>query len=197
MELLESLSFFVNNPQLLCLILLSGLLFKSYLLSILLTKYSSKPESNIYGIFLLCIILFSASMADLYWILTIFKRLSIIQISSPTYHFLSRIIDALNTTLHLSISLLIGILLHKKINEYQAFKIMRVFMGTLLITFFVITAFLDKNETFPYVLIGLRTLYFYILVIGSQSVYQSMKAIDSHKIPNLLKHQLKIFIYAM
>lgn len=197
MELIASLSFFINSPQLLCLILLAGLVFKAYLLTILLTKYSSKPQTNTFGIFLLCVILFSASMADLYWLLTLFNRLAVLHISSASHHFLSRIIDALNTTLHLAISLLIEILLHKKVNEHHTYKITRLSIGTLLILFFTTTAFLDKHDTFPYVLIALRTLYFYILIIGLQSLYQAVRAIHIYPIPKLLKYQLKIFIYAI
>lgn len=196
MEVLEFTLNLINSPQILCLTKAIAFLCKFYLFIILLTYITNKKTNSI-SIVLLCIILLSALIGDIYWCYVTLCRMKVIISTHNLGHFLDRILDIFNVILHLSTSLFIETLLAQRVTHYSIYKKTRTIIGASLVLFFISAAFIGKLKNFSHETIALRILYFYILIIGLQTIYDTIRVIQTQKTPRLLKHQLKIFIYAL
>lgn len=199
MELLDFTLNLINSPQTLFLTKMIAFLFKFYLFSVLLV-YFKASKSNTKGIFLLSVILLSSLMGDIYWCCITLGKINVFTMNPSLHHFLSRIIDTFNIILHLSISIFTEILLKNNAPKQTLYKTIRLLCGIGLGTFFLQAAFLHEPGSPiypPNEILALKISYFYILIIGLQTLYQATHTIYGHTVPRLLRHQLRIFIFAI
>jgi hypothetical protein len=197
MDLLNFPYFITENQLILYITKIIALLFKSYLLVELPIKKSLKNKKNIMGIIWLAIILFSTIFGDFYWVLKLSSKIKIFIFSESFIYAIGRINDMFNVILHLSFSLFIETLISPYIYRKTFYKTIRSIIGIFFIIFSVVMAYLDNKSHLPYVFFAIKLLYFFILIIGIQTIYHATKIIHSKQIPHLLKHQLHIFIYVL
>ena len=197
MEILEFIFSFVNRTDVLCLTAMVAFLFKLYLLIILIAKYIKTPRSR--SVFLLCSILFSALIADLHWCFISLGELNLIDIDQSFKFFSSRVTNAFNATLHLAISLFIETLLQQYARKSKLYSNLRFIIGIGLGLFFLLATSLYQSISSISLdeAIAFSVLYFYILIISLQTIYQTTIAIHNKNIPRILQHQLKIFIFIL
>lgn len=195
MEILEIILNFLNRTEILCLTAMVAFLFKFYLLIILLSQYI-KTRAHSKSILLLCTILFSALIGDIHWCFITLGDLNIINITTSFKFFSSRITNAFNIVLHLSMSLFIETLLQQYAQRSKTFSHLRLLIGAGLGIFFFAATMLYKSISSDEAL-ALKASYFYILAISIQTIYQASAAIQNKQIPRLLQNQLKIFIFVL
>lgn len=196
MDILEFTLNIINSAHILFLTKIVAFLCKFYLFTILLT-YVTNKKTNSKSIFLLSALLLSALIGDIYWCYFTLCRIDILVPNHNLSHFLDRFLDLFNIILHLCTSLFIESLLPQQASRYQLFKTARMIAGGCLGIFFICTAFINELDDFSHETIALRMLYFYIMIIGLQTIYNATYIIQTQRTPRLLKHQLKIFIYTL
>lgn len=186
-----------NSELILCVTKIIAFLFKFFLLLALPLKNAFKNKKNFTSIFSLAIILWSAIAGDLYWVLKLSKNLSFVNFSEQFLYIIARITDTFNLVLHISFSLFIESLLSHYSKKYSFYTVIRGILGISFTIAFIVMAFMNYESYLTYVFFILKSLYFFILVIGIQTIYHATKIIHSKQVPKLLQHQLHIFIYAL
>jgi transcriptional regulator with GAF, ATPase, and Fis domain len=193
--MLYTLSSFLHNIYILFFSSSFALLFKLYLLGTVLALYA-KTETQKKNVALLGVIVFTSLFNETYWAIFSFRKI----INTNFHSFLwpiSRVTWIANIILWFTLSLFIeSILRNYKVNR-SIFYYLKLCLGVLLATFFLIAAFsgaigFSSNEIF-----AIQSVYIYILILGFYIVLKTTYAISYKPIPKLLNYQLRVFIWLL
>lgn len=200
-KIIEIIQAFFNSTYLLCGVATFGLLFKISLLSILfISLYKSNNDNkqiNVAHVLFTCCILFTSLIQDLYWWLKTLNYINIIYLSEDIQVFLARTTWVSNIFFHLLNSLFIENLLRHRSSRNHIYHFLRMTIGCALAIFFLSIAFLFPHTRYPLEVLASQAIYFYAMIISSQTVLHVTQIINNTNIPKLLRHQLKIFVFVL
>lgn len=200
-KLLGSTFHLLNSTYLLCLIKSIALILKVSLITALgWGYYSSNPRiknMNFYHIILTSSVIFCSLIGDFYWQTITLNNIKFLYLSDDTQVLLARITWISNIIFHLLTSLLIENLLQRYAYRSSIYHFLRMSLGVALTLFFISIAFLFPHTRLSLEVLASQSIYFYVMIINFQTVFQVIRTIRQPTIPKLLRHQLKIFVFAL